>query len=276
MVTKNDHGDEPSVASDPWSDFLGEVLGTFLMCFLGIGAVATATLYESHTGPYQIGMIWGLAIMIGIYMTRNLSAAHFNPAVTFAMCLSGRCAWKNFPIYVAGQFVGAILGSGTLWLFFMDTIKEQLAGIANGMAEATQASSIWLEVFPNTPNGIVSLWTAGFAEALGVSVLVLVIFSMTEGCNLGRPSFDLFPVFIGLTIAGLISTIGPMTNAGLNPARDLGPRLVGYLAGFRAPNFTLANLFVYTLCPLIGAAMGVLVFRYIVEPRQNFKNTCCC
>ncbi len=98
------------VKSEPkvWMhSMMGEVIGTFLMCFFGIGAVATATLYGAHTGPFQVGMIWGLAIAIAIYATRNLSAAHFNPAVTLAMCLSGRCAWKNFPVYFCGQMIGA-------------------------------------------------------------------------------------------------------------------------------------------------------------------------
>lgn len=76
---------------------LGEVLGAFMMCFFGIGAVATATLYGAHTGPFQVGMVWGVAIAIVIYAMRNLSCAHFNPAVTFAMCLSSACPGRNSP-----------------------------------------------------------------------------------------------------------------------------------------------------------------------------------
>lgn len=70
--------------------FIGEVLGTFIMCFFGIGAVATATLFGSHTGPAQVGLVWGIAIAVAIYATRNISCAHFNPAVSIAMCVSKR------------------------------------------------------------------------------------------------------------------------------------------------------------------------------------------
>lgn len=269
------------VKSEPkvWMhSMMGEVIGTFLMCFFGIGAVATATLYGAHTGPFQVGMIWGLAIAIGIYATRNLSAAHFNPAVTLAMCLSGRCAWKNFPVYLCGQMIGALLAGLALWIFFKDSVQAALVADNLTMSVASGPSSIWCEVFPNTAKGVISPGVAAFAEGLGVFILVIIIFSMTEGCNLGRPSDDLFPLFIGLTISCLIGTIGPMTNAGLNPARDLGPRIVGYLVGFKAVAFSPQVLLVYTLGPCVGSALAALVFTKVIEPLQQSKsnNNCCC
>lgn len=245
------------------------------MCFLGIGAVATATLYQAHTGPFQVGMVWGLAIAIAIYATRNLSSAHFNPAVTFAMCVSKRCSWKNFPVYVLGQFVGAILTASALWVFFADSVKKSLAAANLTMDIATPASSIWCEVFPNTANGVISMPVAAFAEALGVFILVMIIFSMTEGCNVGRPSDDLFPLFIGLTVTVLICTIGPMTDAGLNPARDLGPRVVGWFVGWKNIAFSTDAFIVYTIAPLIGAGLAAIFFTMVIEPMQNSRNNCC-
>ncbi|MDU2500189.1 MIP/aquaporin family protein [Finegoldia magna] len=256
--------------------FTGEVIGTFLMCFLGIGAVATATLYQAHTGPFQVGIVWGLAIAIAIYATRNLSCAHFNPAVTFAMCISKRCSWKNFPVYILGQFVGAILSASALWVFFADSVKKSLDAANLTMDVASPASSIWIEVFPNTANGVISMPVAAFAEALGVFILVMIIFSMTEGCNIGRPSDDLFPLFIGLTVAALICTIGPMTDAGLNPARDLGPRVVGWFVGWKNIAFSTDSFIVYTIAPLIGSGLAAIFFTKVIEPMQNSKNSCGC
>lgn len=255
--------------------FTGEVIGTFLMCFLGIGSVATATLFQAHTGPFQVGIVWGLAIAIAIYATRNLSCAHFNPAVTFAMCISKRCSWKNFPVYVLGQFVGAILGASALWVFFADSVKKSLDAANLTMDVATPASSIWIEVFPNTANGVINMPVAAFAEALGVFILVMIIFSMTEGCNVGRPSDDLFPLFIGLTVTVLICTIGPMTDAGLNPARDLGPRVVGWFVGWKNIAFSTDTFIVYTIAPLIGAGLAAIFFTRVIEPMQNSRNNCC-
>lgn len=256
--------------------FTGEVIGTFLMCFLGIGSVATATLFQAHTGPFQVGIVWGLAIAIAIYATRNLSCAHFNPAVTFAMCISKRCSWKNFPVYILGQFVGAILSASALWVFFADSVKKSLDAANLTMDVSTPASSIWCEVFPNTANGVISMPVAAFAEALGVFILVMIIFSMTEGCNVGRPSDDLFPLFIGLTVTVLICTIGPMTDAGLNPARDLGPRVVGWFVGWKNIAFSTDTFIVYTIAPLIGAGLAAIFFTKVIEPMQNSKNSCGC
>lgn len=254
---------------------VGEIIGTFLMCFLGIGSVCTATLYQAHTGPFQVGVVWGVAIALGIYATRNLSCAHFNPAVTFAMCISKRCSWKNFPVYILGQFIGAILAASALWIFFADSVRENLSAANLTMDVATPASSIWCEVFPNTANGIISMPVAAFAEALGVFILVMIIFSMTEGCNVGRPSDDLFPLFIGLTVTVLICTIGPMTDAGLNPARDMGPRVVGWFVGWKNIAFSTDAFIVYTIAPLIGAGLAAIFFTMVIEPMQNSRNNCC-
>lgn len=254
---------------------VGEIIGTFLMCFLGIGSVCTATLYQAHTGPFQVGVVWGVAISLGIYATRNLSCAHFNPAVTFAMCISKRCSWKNFPVYILGQFIGAILAASALWIFFADSVRKNLAAANLTMDVATPASSIWCEVFPNTANGVISMPVAAFAEALGVFILVMIIFSMTEGCNVGRPSDDLFPLFIGLTVTVLIGTIGPMTDAGLNPARDMGPRVVGWFVGWKNIAFSTDAFIVYTIAPLIGAGLAAIFFTRVIEPMQNSRNNCC-
>ncbi len=257
---------------------MGEGMGTFLMCFFGIGAVAVATLYGAYTGPFQVGIIWGLAIAIGIYATRNLSAAHFNPAVTLAMCLSGRCAWKNFPIYLCGQMIGAMFAGVALWIFFKDSVQAALVADNLTMGVVSGPSSIWCEVFPNTAKGVIPAGIAAFAEGLGVFLLVIIIFSMTEGCNLGRPSDDIFPLFIGFTVSCLIGTIGPMTNAGLNPARDIGPRIVGYLVGFKNVAFSTEVFLVYTLAPCVGSALAALVFTKAIAPLQQSKSNdnCCC
>lgn len=256
----------------------GEILGTFMMCFFGIGTVATATLYGAHTGPFQVGMVWGITIAIAIYMTRNLSCAHFNPAVTFAMCLSGRCNWKYFPVYVISQLVGAILAAGILWFMFADSVAAANAAAGISMADgasAGNAASIWIECFPNNGSAVITPLVAAFAEGIGVFVLVLVIFSMTEGCNVGRPGDNIFPLFIGLTVFIIICVVGPMTDAGLNPARDLGPRIVAAIAGF-GNACSLNDILVYTVAPLIGAGLAALLFTKFIQKEHEAPAAPCC
>lgn len=244
----------------------GEFIGTFLMCFLGIGAVAVTSLFGAMTGPFQVGMIWGVTIAIAIYVTRHLSYAHFNPAVSVGMIVGGRMKLRELPAYLIGQFLGAFAAGLALWGLFSDSVAKWLADNGLTMMAKSSASSIWCEVFPNTSAAIVSNVVGAFAEGLGVFILVLVIFSMTEKANVGRPSTHLAPLFIGLTITVLIGTIGPLTNAGLNPARDLGPRLVGLMVGFGNLAFSWDAILVYTIGPLVGGALAALVYTKVLEP----------
>ncbi len=246
-------------------EFWGECIGTFLMCFLGIGAVSTATLYGAMTGPFQVGMVWGVTIAIAIYATRNLSDAHFNPAVTVAMIVTGRMKASKLGIYLLGQCVGAFLAAAALWALFADSALSILASDGLTQGVASSVSSIWAEQFPNTALGVVPVWVGACAEGIGVFILLFVIFSMTDGANLGRPNNNLFPLFIGLTITVIIGTVGPLTDAGLNPARDFMPRVMALLAGF-SPEvcFSWEAIIVYIVGPLVGGILGGLFYTKVV------------
>ncbi|HSO72323.1 MAG TPA: aquaporin, partial [Thermodesulfobacteriota bacterium] len=102
---------------------------------------------------------------------------------------------------------------------------------------------------------------------------------LTEDCNVGRPSSDIAPVFIGLTVMGIISLLAPLTQAGLNPARDFGPRLA-YLAGWgpvAIPGPRGGFLTVYVLGPFVGGGLAALLFRGIFQPLlDRAKITCTC
>ncbi|MDO4290048.1 MAG: aquaporin [Eggerthellaceae bacterium] len=246
--------------------FLGECIGTFMMCFFGIGAVSVATLGGTMTGNYQVGMIWGITIAIAIFTTRHLSAAHFNPAVTFAMAVTGNMKWREVPIYLIGQFVGAIIAAALLWVLFADSVAavNLAAGVsASDPPLAGSASSSWRVNYTNNGTLVVGTGVAALAEGAGVFVLVFVIFSLTSGENTGRPSGHLAPLFIGLTVTIIIGTVGPITDAGLNPARDLGPRIVGALVGLGGA-FSPEILLVYTVAPLVGGMLAGLFYKYVV------------
>lgn len=256
---------------------VGEIIGTFMMCFLGIGAVATATLYGALTGPGQIGLVWGIAIALGIFMTRSLSDAHFNPAVTLAMCISGRNKWSELPVYFIGQCIGAFLGAGALWILFADSVAKNLAnaGLTMSTNSIGSAATIWAEVFPNSSQAMISMQGAMFAEGFAVFILCLVILVVTDKNNVGAPTAALAPLFIGLTVTVLINVVGPLTDAGLNPARDLMPRVVAMMVGFKTVAFG-TNAFnvwmVYTVAPFIGGAVAALLYRFGLTRMFEDKN----
>ena len=263
-------------------EFVGELFGTFLLVLIGCSSVAVTVLFSAHVGPFQVALVWGFGVTIAIYATRHLSCAHLNPAVSIAMAFGRRMSWDRLPVYLVAQFAGAFLAAALLYLLFADSIThfENLHGILRDSPQGIVTAQMFGEFYPNPGAGAVatvSMLNAFFAEAVGTFVLVMMIFSLTEGCNLGRPSETLCPFFIGLTVTVLISILAPLTQAGLNPARDLSPRLFAWLAGWgdaAFPDQSLGFLWVYVAGPIIGAILASCLFSRIIEPLMKQKNVC--
>ena len=264
-------------------EVIGEMLGTFLLVLLGCGSVAVAVLFQAHQGVLPVALVWGVGVTLSIYLTRHLSCAHLNPAVTLAMVASGRMSARKMPAYIVSQFAGALLAGLVLYALFAPSIAafEMEHHIVRGSADSVKTAMMFGEFYPN-PGGTaqVSMALAMFAEALGTFLLVLMIFALTEGCNVGRPDDALAPVFIGLTVTSVICLIGPLTQAGLNPARDLGPRLVAWLMGWGTAAFPdrVGGFFhVYVLAPVVGAVVAARFFVCVLEPAmRNAPDRCDC
>lgn len=265
--------------------FSGELIGTFLLVFFGCGAVAVTVLFGAHTGLLQVALVWGVAVTLAIYATRHLCCAHLNPAVSLAMVAAGRMRAGLLPVYLSAQFAGAFLASLLLYILFADSIAyfESIHGIVRGTPASVQTAMMFGEFFPNPGAGNdadVSVFTAFLAEAMGTFALVFLIFSLTEGCNLGRPDDAVAPVFIGLAVAMIIAVIAPLTQAGINPARDLSPRLFSMLAGWghaALPGQGIDFLTVYVMAPCVGGLLAALLFTRLIEPlmKQGDVEGCC-
>jgi glycerol uptake facilitator protein len=262
-------------------EFIGEALGTFVLVLFGCGSVAVSVLFDAHQGLMQVALAWGLGVTLAIYLTRHLSCAHLNPAVSLAMVVGGRMSVRNLPVYLVAQFTGAIMAALLLYVLFAPSIAqyENTHGIIRGTAESVKTAMLFGEYYPNpVGTAVVSLPLAMAAEAFGTFLLVLMIFALTEGCNVGRPDDALAPVFIGLTITSIICLIAPLTQAGLNPARDLGPRLVAWLSGWGDAAFPdqVGGFFhVYVLAPLLGGMIASLFFVRVLEPTMKRQSDRC-
>lgn len=261
------------------SEFIGELIGTFILVFFGCGSVAVTVLFSSHVGLFQVAAVWGLGVALAIYATRHLSCAHLNPAVSLAMVIGGRMSLRKLPVYVTAQLFGAFIAACVLYLLFNSSIEnfETTQGIIRGMPESYKTAMIFGEFYPNPGVKAVAAVTtinAIFAEAVGTFVLVFLIFSLTEGCNVGRPDKSLAPIFIGLTVTIIISIIAPLTQAGLNPARDFAPRLFAFIAGWgnaALPDKHYGFLTVYVLGPFLGGAFASIVFTKLLQPLMSDK-----
>jgi glycerol uptake facilitator protein len=266
---------------------LGEVLGTFILVFFGCGAVHAAVLTNAQAGLWQVAIVWGVAIMLAVFVVGGISGAHINPAVTVALAAWGRFPWSRVVPYAAAQLAGAFLAAAALYGAYQGFIIEQEAAtVPRGQPGSEITAMCYGEYYPNparpetTPlyrtgdqtrlAALVSGWTAFGTELLGTLVLALVIFAVTDERNLAAPTGRLGPVFIGLTVAVLISVIAPLTQACFNPARDFGPRLFAYLAGWGSvaipgPN-GIGFLTVYILAPTLGAVLGGGLYVLLVQP----------
>jgi len=265
--------------SGVFQDFAGEFIGTAILVFFGCSSVAVSILFSANAGLMQIAMVWGTAVTLAIYSTRHLSCAHLNPAVSLAMVAAGRMRITKLPAYVGGQFLGAFAAAALLYALFDHSIAhfEALHHIVRGAHASVQTAMMFGEFYPNPGAGsVVSLNEHGafLAEMVGTFALVFMIFNLTEGCNLGRPDNALAPIFIGATVTVIISVIAPLTQAGLNPARDLSPRLFSMLAGWGTAAVQgdgLGSITVYVVGPILGALMAAYAFTGVVEPLMKNK-----
>jgi glycerol uptake facilitator protein len=228
--------------------------------------VAVAVLYGEYNSIFQIGFVWGIGVTLAIYLTRHLSNAHLNPAVTLAMVFGKRMSAGKIPVYLGAQFFGAILAGTVVYLLFSPSIAayESLHHIVRGSDASIITGKMFGEYYPNPgwTNAVVSMPLAIAAEAFGTFLLVLTIFGLTEDANAGRPSSTMTPLFIGLTVSSIIWLIAPLTQAGLNPARDFGPRLVAWIAGWghaAFPDSCGGFFWVYILAPIAGGLLAALL-----------------
>jgi glycerol uptake facilitator protein len=263
-------------------EFIGETLGTFVLVLFGCGSVAVSVLFSAHQGLMQVALAWGIGVALAIYLTRHLSCAHLNPAVTVAMVVSRRMTFQKLPVYLCAQFAGAILAGLALYTLFGASITayENAHGIVRGTTASIKTAMMFGEYYPcPTSTAVVSLPLAMGTEAFGTFLLVLMIFALTEGCNVGRPDNALAPVFIGLTVTSIICLVAPLTQAGLNPARDFGPRLVAWLMGWGEAAFPdhIGGFFhVYIFAPLLGGVVASLFFVRTLEPAMKRQSDGCC
>jgi glycerol uptake facilitator protein len=256
---------------------LCEFFGTLILVFFGVGSVNTAVLAGAQEGLWQVAVVWGVAIALAIYATGAVSGAHINPAITVAMAV-----WRDFPKskvapYVVAQVAGAFCGSLILYGLFHGMIAhfEAVKGIARSAPGSELSAMVFGEYFPNpamigtTAEAFrqVSHVTAMLGEAIGTAFLACFVFALTEPRNPQAPRF-MVPLFIGLTVSIIISIVAPLTQAGLNPARDFGPRLVSYLFGWgdiAIPGPRGGFFTVYILSPVLGAVFGAGVYQWLVR-----------
>ena len=259
-------------------EFLGEFIGTFILVLFGLGAICASTIFGSHSGLFQIALLWGVAVTLAVYVARHICNAHYNPAVSVAMVVSGRMSPRKLPTYIVAQFLGGFFAALVVYLLYSPSIAayESMNGIVRGSFESVTTAKMFGEFYvqPDS-NAKVSFMLAFMAEVFGTFMLITTIFMLTDGCNIGKPDDQHGPMFVGLTVTSVICLIAPLTQACLNPARDLGPRVVTMIFGWGRHAFPDAQggfFWIYVLAPILGGVISAIFFTKILEPAMKRKN----
>ena len=259
---------------------LAETIGTWLMVFAGTSVVAAAVLAGAQVGLWQVAVAWALGVSMAIYLTGAVSGAHLNPAVSLSFAIFRP---KDFPLrlllpYWASQLLGAVLAGLTVLLLYGSFIRrfEEEHGLSRGDPGSQLSSMMFGEYFPNpgmagtgeTAQALISPLGAAAVEGIGTGILVLMIFALFDRRNSTLPVKFLAPVFIGLTVGLIISMLAPLTMGGWNPARDFGPRLVSFFAGWGevAIPGPSGGFWAYIVGPLIGGPLGAAVYEFLLRP----------
>lgn len=230
------------------NDFCSELIGTMFLILLGNGVVANVVLSNTkgnNSGWIVITSGWALGVFAGVVIAGPYSGAHLNPAVSIALAIAGKFNWADVPLFIAAQFAGAMLGAFLVWLVYKNHFK------------VTQDSGLKAAVFCTAP-AIKSNLSNIVSEVIGTFVLIFVIFYFTDvkmaDSPVGMGSLGAIPVTLLVLAIGL--SLGGTTGYAINPARDLGPRIIHALLPI--PEKGNAN-WGYAWIPVVGPVLGAAI-----------------
>jgi len=248
-------------------DALGEFAGTFILIMFGVGSVAmaVAALPESGRGTFDtaswliIAFGWGLGVTFGVYAAGGITGAHLNPAVTLAMATFRGFSWRKVPSYMLAQLAGAFVAAILLYQVYGASIDslERARDIVRGTPDSVGTFSIFA-TFPAAYFG--NWWGPFIDEVVGTALLLFAIFALVDNMN-QPPKSNLAPLIVGFVVVAIGLSFGANSGYAINPARDLGPRLVTWIYGWKeiAVPGNYGNVDSYMWIPIVGPLVGGVV-----------------
>jgi glycerol uptake facilitator protein len=231
--------------------FVSEIIGTFILILLGCGVNANVVLKGTKGNGSGSWMLittgWAMAVYVAVVIAAPYSGAHINPAVTIGLAAAGLFPWSGVMLYVLAQFIGAMLAAFLIWLNYRDHFNQ------------TEDKNLKLAVFstaPAIPNTMLNL----LGEITGTFVLVFAVLFFTDATILesdsiiGLGSLGALPVALVVWSIGI--SLGGTTGYSINPARDLGPRIMHALLPIKGKG---GSDWVYSWIPVIGPVLGGLL-----------------
>ncbi len=245
------------------SEFLAELIGTFLLILLGNGVVGNVVLNNTkgfNSGWIVITFGWGMAVFVAVLTVSDFSGAHINPAVTLGLAVAETFPWAKVPIFITAQMLGAALGAFFVWLFY----KQHYA--------VTEDQGAKLGTFATAPQ-IRNKVHNFISEAIGTFVLVFVVLFMAgpemSAVGLSEPKIGLGALGalpVGLLVLSIGLSLGGTTGYAINPARDLSPRLMHALLpipGKGSSDWSYA--WIPVIGPFVGGAIAGLLYLIVLQ-----------
>jgi glycerol uptake facilitator protein len=241
------------------AEVTAEFFGTLIILVLGAGVVASVVLFGKgvpgevvNGGTTNVNLAWGLAVMLGIFVSAKISGAHLNPAVTLALAVFRGFPWSKVLPYFLAQLAGAFAGAALVFVNYREAFQQ-----FDPTLEKTAGVFATFPAFPAAP-------MAGlFDQILGTALLLFLILAINDEHNTPPPAY-LAPVLVGLVVVAIGMCFGPMHGYAINPARDFGPRLFTVLAGFRNNGLTdgTSVFWVPIAGPLLGGLAGAAAYDF--------------
>jgi glycerol uptake facilitator protein len=238
--------------------FMAEMIGTMLLILLGDGVVANVLLIDTkgnNGGIIVVTTAWGLAVYVGVVVAGPYSGAHLNPAVTIGLAIAGKFAWALVPGYIIAQMLGAFMGAFLVWLMYYDHFQR------------TNAPDSILAVFCTGP-AIRNYVSNILSEIIGAFVLVFTVFYISGAqitptkTPIGLGSVGALPVALLVWVIGM--SLGGTTGYAINPARDLGPRIIHFLVPIKNKSTSdWAYSWIPVFGPILGAALAAVLYLYL-------------
>jgi glycerol uptake facilitator protein len=247
-------------------ELISECLAVLIIITIGDSAAAMINLYDPS--PYKaaywgVCITWGLSVTLAIYVTGAVSGTHANPAVTLALAIYRQFSWRKVPLYMVAQVVGGLLGAAIVYLLFSPVIDS-----FNALHHTTRHAGGAAGVFFTAPSAGITSMHAFVDEIVLTAVLLLGIFAITDEFNTNAPMANSSALIIGLLVAIIGASAGNLEAWPINPARDLGPRLFAWMAGWGSSALPATNNYwwVPIAGPLIGGVVGATGYQTLIRP----------
>ncbi|EHN12798.1 Glycerol uptake facilitator protein [Patulibacter medicamentivorans] len=257
-------------------ELVAELAGTFVLMALINGVVAAAVVGLTESGRtqavFQASGDWmliawgaGFAVVFAIYVAGGVTGAHLNPAITLAMAARRGFPWRKVPAYWAVQVIGAFLGAALIYWNYHDAINafEAAHHITRGSADSAATFGIW----GTTPAPYFTSWFGPFLDqVIGTAFLVGLVLAVVDEHNL-PPKGNLSPFLIGLIVVVIGIAFGPNAGYAINPARDLGPRILAWFEGWGSVALpgNYGNVDAYMWIPILGPLVGGLIGAFAYD-----------